>query len=119
MSPLTRENLEQVELLARLGRHRMSKACLHFKQLADVDVKVLEALIAGSVAEVKRRYPSTGDPDRSINRTKLRRASLAPTDARSTSSQSAPRRLASAGRLTRTPGVNGHATHMAMSGETG
>ncbi|HYN09601.1 MAG TPA: hypothetical protein VES67_19625 [Vicinamibacterales bacterium] len=27
----------------------------------DLDVEVLEALIAGSVAEVKRRYPSTGD----------------------------------------------------------
>ena len=51
---------EQVELLAKLGRHRMGKVCLYFKRLADVDVKVLEALIAGSVAEVKRRYPSTG-----------------------------------------------------------
>ena len=39
----------------------MGKACLYFKRLADLDVKVLEALIAGSVAEVKRRYPSTGD----------------------------------------------------------
>jgi hypothetical protein len=27
----------------------------------DLDAKVLEALIAGSVAEVKRRYPITGD----------------------------------------------------------
>ena len=52
---------EQVELLAKLGRHKMGKVCLYFKRLADIDVKVLEALIAGSVAEVKRRYPSTGD----------------------------------------------------------
>jgi hypothetical protein len=52
---------EQVELLAKLGRHRMTKACLYLKRLADIDVKVLEGLIAGSVAEVKRRYPSTGD----------------------------------------------------------
>ena len=48
---------EQVELLARLGRHKMTKSCLYFKRLADLDVKVLEALIAASVAEVKRRYP--------------------------------------------------------------
>jgi len=39
----------------------MGKACLYFKRLADLDVKVLGALIAGSVAEVKRRYPNAGD----------------------------------------------------------
>ena len=50
----------QVELLAKLGRHKIGKSCLYFKRLADVDVKVLEALIAGSVAGVKRRYPNTG-----------------------------------------------------------
>ncbi len=55
------ENPAQAELLAKLGKHRMAKCCLYIKRLADVDVKVLEALIAGSVAEVKRRYPSTGD----------------------------------------------------------
>ena len=35
----------------------MGKSCLYFKRLADLDAKVLEALIAGSVADVKRRYP--------------------------------------------------------------
>ena len=53
------ENPEQVELLAKLGRHKMGKSCLYFKRLADLDVKVLEALIAGSVAEVRRRYPDS------------------------------------------------------------
>ena len=48
---------EQIELLSRLGRHKIGKVCLYLKRLADVDVKVLEALIAGSVAECKRRYP--------------------------------------------------------------
>ena len=48
----------QAELLARLGRHSMGKSCLYFKRLADLDTKVLEALIAGSVAEVRRRYPT-------------------------------------------------------------
>jgi hypothetical protein len=55
------ENSAQVELLAKLGKHKMGKACLYFKRLTDIDVKVLEALIAGSVAEVKRRYPNPGD----------------------------------------------------------
>lgn len=58
---LVAENPEQVELLARLGRHRMGKACLYFKRLADLDVGVLEALIARSVAELRRRYPGSGD----------------------------------------------------------
>lgn len=48
---------EQADLLARLGKHKIGKSCLYFKRLADLDVGVLEALIAGSVAEVKRRYP--------------------------------------------------------------
>ncbi|HVJ61772.1 MAG TPA: DUF1801 domain-containing protein [Tahibacter sp.] len=48
---------EQIALLAKLGKHKMGKSCLYIKRLADVDAKVLEALIAGSVAEVRRRYP--------------------------------------------------------------
>ena len=55
------ESPEQRDLLARLGKHRMSKACLYFKRLADLDVEVLEALVAGSVADVRRRYPRPGD----------------------------------------------------------
>jgi Domain of unknown function (DU1801) len=48
----------QEALLARLGKHKMGKACLTIRQLADVDARVLEQLIADSVAEVKRRYPA-------------------------------------------------------------
>jgi hypothetical protein len=47
----------QEALLAKLGKHRRSKACLYLKRLADVDQAVLKKLIAASVAEVKRRYP--------------------------------------------------------------
>ena len=56
---LVADNPDQVELLARLGRHKMGKSCLYFRRLADLDAKVLEALIAGSVAEVERRHPSS------------------------------------------------------------
>ena len=44
------------ELLAQLGRHKMGKACLYVRQLRDVDLKVLEQLVVGSVAEMRRRY---------------------------------------------------------------
>lgn len=48
---------KQKALLSRLGPHRMTKSCLYFKRLADLDRSVLEELIARSVAEVRRRYP--------------------------------------------------------------
>ena len=48
--------LEQVELLAKLGKHKLGKGCLYIRQLSDVDLKVLEQLIVGAVAERKRRY---------------------------------------------------------------
>lgn len=54
---LVADSPSQSKLLAKLGKHKMGKACLYIKRLADLDTKVLEALIAGSVAEVKRRYP--------------------------------------------------------------
>jgi hypothetical protein len=34
----------------------MGKVCLYFKQLADLDESVLEKLVVGSIAEVRRRY---------------------------------------------------------------
>jgi Domain of unknown function (DU1801) len=51
----------QAELLARLGKHKMGKACLYVKRLADLDTQVLEVLIAHAVAETQRRYPIQGD----------------------------------------------------------
>ncbi|HEX2544564.1 MAG TPA: DUF1801 domain-containing protein [Ramlibacter sp.] len=47
---------EQQALLARLGKHRIGKSCLYFRQLADLDQDALAQLVAHSVAEVKRRY---------------------------------------------------------------
>ena len=43
----------QQALRARLGKHKMDKACLYLRRLADVDAQELERLIAGSVAEVR------------------------------------------------------------------
>ena len=53
---LVAEGDRQKALLAKLGKHKMTKSCLYFKQLSDLDKSVLEQLIAGAVAEVKRRY---------------------------------------------------------------
>jgi len=45
-------------LLPELGKHTTGKGCLYIKRLADVDQKVLEALLIKSVAVTRARYPS-------------------------------------------------------------
>ncbi|MEQ1857642.1 MAG: DUF1801 domain-containing protein [Longimicrobiales bacterium] len=44
-------------LLSELGKHRTGKVCVYIRRLADVDLKVLEKLVARSVADTKSRYP--------------------------------------------------------------
>ena len=51
------EGSEQAALMQRLGKHKMGKACLSVKRLTDIDLGVLEELVRGSVAEMRRRYP--------------------------------------------------------------
>ena len=46
----------QGELLAKLGKHKMGKGCLYVRKLSDVDPKILEQLVIGTVAERKRHY---------------------------------------------------------------
>lgn len=58
---LMAEGAEQAARLTRLGPHRMGRSCLYFKRLADLDKRVLEQLVAGSVAELKRRHGAGGD----------------------------------------------------------
>jgi hypothetical protein len=41
---------DRTALLARLGRHKMGKACLYIRKLNDVDVEVLAQLVAGTNA---------------------------------------------------------------------
>ena len=45
-------------LLAKLGKHSTGKACLYIKKLADVDHRVLQALVVKSVAAMRARYQS-------------------------------------------------------------
>src|SRR5262245_38292402 len=58
---LVAEQDEQKSLLSRLGPHRMTKSCLYFKRLADLDRSVLETLVACSIADVRRRYGMSAD----------------------------------------------------------
>jgi len=53
---LMAEEDNQKVLLSKLGKHSIGKSCLYFKTLADLDPLVLEQLVAGSIADIKRRY---------------------------------------------------------------
>ena len=55
------ETPEQRDRLARLGKHKIGKSCLYFRRLADLDIKVLEELMVGSIAEVRRLHSRPGD----------------------------------------------------------
>jgi hypothetical protein len=46
---------KQPELLAKLGKHSTSKACLYNKRLSDVDEKVLESIITDSFTHVEKK----------------------------------------------------------------
>lgn len=47
------------ELLSKLGKHKAGKGCVYIKRLGDVDLKVLEKLVAGAAAR-KREHGSDG-----------------------------------------------------------
>ena len=53
---LIAEGREQEALLAKLGKHKIGKSCLYIKKLADIDMKVMEQLVVGSLAQLKARY---------------------------------------------------------------
>ena len=53
---LVAEEKEQRSLLSKLGKHKMGKSCLYFKQLDDLDRSALEKLVVASVEGVKRRH---------------------------------------------------------------
>jgi len=50
------EEEKQKSLRSRLGKHKMGKSCLYFKQLADLDMSVLEKLVVASIANVRQLY---------------------------------------------------------------
>ena len=56
------EGAKQKALLSKVGKHKMGKVCLYFKQLADLDRSALEKLVVGSIAEATRRHGTGGAP---------------------------------------------------------
>lgn len=44
------------ELLARLGKHKNGKSCLHVNRLSDVDMDVVRELIVASLELMEERY---------------------------------------------------------------
>lgn len=44
------------DLMKKLGRHRHARSCLYLKRLDDIDLDVLEALIARSVEDMRAGY---------------------------------------------------------------
>ena len=43
-------------LMNKLGKYKTGKSCLYVKQLSDIDEKVLERLIVGSVKYMRKNY---------------------------------------------------------------
>lgn len=59
MGTYSPDELEQrAALLARLGRHRMGKACLYIRRLSDIDLDVLRELAVLSVTALREAYPA-------------------------------------------------------------
>jgi hypothetical protein len=50
------QGAKQKSLLSRIGKHKMGKSCLYFRQLADLDRSVFEKFVVGSIAELRDRY---------------------------------------------------------------
>ena len=42
--------------MKKLGKYKTGKSCLYIKRLSDVDEKVLERLIVGSVKYMRKNY---------------------------------------------------------------
>ena len=45
----------QSVLLDQLGKHKASKGCLYLKKLDDIDLDVLEKMVANCIVAVKKR----------------------------------------------------------------
>lgn len=44
--------------LAKLGKHKSSKACIYIKKLSDIDLEILKNVILLSIKEVQNLYPA-------------------------------------------------------------
>lgn len=49
----------RAEILARLGKHSTGKSCLYVNKLADIDLAVLEEIIAADWQTMQRLFPES------------------------------------------------------------
>ncbi|MCA3696163.1 DUF1801 domain-containing protein [Aquidulcibacter sp.] len=52
------ESVGAEAILARLGKHSTGKGCLYINKLSDIDLGVLEELVADSYRAMAKAYPS-------------------------------------------------------------
>jgi hypothetical protein len=48
---------QEPEMMAKLGKHRLTKACVYVKRLGDIDLAVLKTLLQRSIVLAKKTYP--------------------------------------------------------------
>lgn len=58
------EEERQAELLQKLGKHRVGKACVYVNKLDDIDIGVLKQMIRETVDYVQKLYPQGQDGKR-------------------------------------------------------
>lgn len=49
---------DREKLLAQLGKHKSSKACVYAKKLEDLDMEVLEKMVVNCISHTTALYPS-------------------------------------------------------------
>ncbi|HEX8182446.1 MAG TPA: DUF1801 domain-containing protein [Candidatus Saccharimonadales bacterium] len=47
---------DYADIVSKLGKHKISKSCLYIHKLADVDINVLEILVARSYADMQQQH---------------------------------------------------------------
>lgn len=47
------------EILSRLGKHKLVKACVYINKLSDIDIGVLEELIRAGLRDLNEKWPVT------------------------------------------------------------
>ncbi len=45
------------ELLEQLGKHKTEKGCIYIKQLADINIGILQKMIASHIRHIQKMYP--------------------------------------------------------------
>jgi hypothetical protein len=46
------------ELLAKFGKYKASKACIHIKKIEDIDTAILLKMVKASMSHIKKKYSS-------------------------------------------------------------